>query len=134
MSESKREIVRLLFEQFERDGVDGALDLISEDFFVEVPPSLSAEPDVYEGHDGVRRYFAAFAGIDDVRFELLEFFEEGEVLITWLTLAGRGSTSGIDIEQQAAVAVWIEDGKVTRMEPHPDVDGARRAARMPKIG
>ena len=35
---------------------------------VEVPGSMSAEPDVYEGHAGARRYFAGFDGlIDEVR-------------------------------------------------------------------
>ena len=30
--------------------------------FIEIPPDLSAEPDVYLGHEGVRRYFAGFDG------------------------------------------------------------------------
>ncbi len=94
MSGSNTEIVRRLWERFEAGGTEGALDLISEDFVAEVPPSLSAEPDVYKGHDGVRRYFAAFAGIDDVRFELIDFLEEGDVVIAWMRLTGRGSVSG----------------------------------------
>ena len=53
--------------------LDGALELLSEDFVVVVPPSMSAEPDVYEGHAGAIRYFQGFDGlIEDVRFEPLE--------------------------------------------------------------
>ena len=129
MGESNREIVRRLWEQFEAGGIEGALDVISEDFVAEVPPSLSAEPDVYRGHDGVRRYFAAFAGIEDVRFELIDFLEEGDVVIAWMRLTGRGSVSGIDVEQEYAAATWVKDGKVTRIDPYPDVDSARQAAR-----
>ena len=129
MSESNREIVRRLWERFETGGIDSALDLISEDFVAEVPPSLSAEPDVYKGHEDIRRYFAAFAGIEDVHFRPVDFLEEGDVVIAWMRLTGRGSASGIDIEQESAAAVWVKDGKVTRMDPYPDVESARRAAR-----
>ena len=41
-----------------------------ENIVIEIPPELSAEPDTYQGHDGVRRYFAGFDGmIEDVRYE-----------------------------------------------------------------
>jgi ketosteroid isomerase-like protein len=130
MSEPSVEIVRRLFERFDRDGLEAALGLVSEDFVVEIPGSMSAEPDVYEGHDGARRYFAAFDGlIDDVRYEPLELFDEGEAVIVWLRLSGRGSMSGIEVEQHAAVVTRVEGGKVTRMEPHPDLDAARASLR-----
>jgi ketosteroid isomerase-like protein len=127
MSESRAATVRRLFERFNRDGVESALDLIADDFVAEVPPSLSAEPDVYEGHDGVRRYFAAFEGLTDVRFELLDVVEESDAVITWLRLTGRGSASGIEVEQYSAAVNWVVDGKVVRIEPHPDMDAARKA-------
>jgi ketosteroid isomerase-like protein len=89
---------------------------------------MSAEPDVYEGHDGARRYFAGFDGlIEDVRFEPLEFLEDGDAVIVWLRLTGRGAASGIEVEQHAAVVTWVKDGKVAGMEPHPDVETARQA-------
>ena len=114
MSQSNVELVRELLERF----------------VAEVPPSLSAEPDVYEGHAGVRRYMDAFEGyLDEVRFVPLEFHEEGEQVIVDLLLKGRGTVSGIEVEQRSAVVHWIEDGKVTRMEPFPDLDAAREALR-----
>lgn len=128
MSESSLETVRLLFERFEPDRVESALELISEDFVAEVPGSMSAEPDTYVGHDGARRYFAGFDGLlEDVRFEPIEIVEEGDAVIVWLRLTGRGAASGIEVEQHAAVVTRVEGGKVTRMDPHPDMDAARKA-------
>jgi ketosteroid isomerase-like protein len=128
MSESRLATVRRLFERFDPERLETALELISEDFVAEIPGSMSAEPDVYEGHDGARRYFAGFDGlIEDVRFEPLEFLDEEEAVIVCLRLTGRGAVSGIAVEQQAAVITWVEDGKVSRMEPHVDVDEARAA-------
>jgi ketosteroid isomerase-like protein len=130
MSESSAATVRRLFERFDPDGLQSALELISEDFVAEVPGSMSAEPDVYEGHDGARRYLAGFDGlIEDVRFEPIEFVEHGDAVIVWLRFTGRGAASGIEVEQHAAVVTWVEEGRVTRMQPHPDMDAAREALR-----
>jgi ketosteroid isomerase-like protein len=130
MGESDVDVVRQMFERFGGSGLESALELIAENASFEVPGDMSAEPDVYEGHEGARRYFAAFDGlIEDVRFEALEVEDAGEALIVWIRLSGRGAVSGIDVEQNAAVIVWLEDGKVVRMRPHPDMDAAREALR-----
>jgi ketosteroid isomerase-like protein len=130
MAESNIDLVRELLERFNRDDRDGVLELLSEDFVAEIPPSLSAEPDVYEGHEGVRRYLEAFEGLlEQVRFVPVEFHEEGGRVIVELFMRGRGVASGIEVEQRTAVVHWIEDGKVTRMEPFLDLDAAREALR-----
>lgn len=130
MADPKVELVRELLARFNGDDPGSIYELLSEDFRAEVPPSLSAEPDVYEGHAGVRRYMDGFRGyLDDVRFEALEYLVEGEQVIVDLVLKGRGATSGIAVEQRTAVVNWIAGGKVTRMEPYPDVEAARAALR-----
>jgi ketosteroid isomerase-like protein len=127
---SDLEVVRLLYGRFGTRDPESVLELLSEDFVGTVPPSLSAEPDVYEGHAGALRYLRGFAGsIDDVRFELLEVFEEGEYVIAQLRLTGRGATSGIEVELPTVVVNRIEDGKVERMDAYPDLDAAYAALR-----
>jgi ketosteroid isomerase-like protein len=130
MAESNVDLVRDLLQRFNGDDRDAIFELLSEDFFAEIPPALSAEPDVYEGHDGARRYLEAFEGLlEEVRFVVLEFHQEGEEVIVDLLLKGRGAASGIEVEQRSAVVHWIENGKVTRMLPFPDVEAAREALR-----
>src|SRR5215207_2182788 len=130
MAESNVSVVRRLLEHFADGQLEGALEVLSDDFVAVIPPSLSAEPDVYEGHDGARRYFAAFDGLmDDVRYEALEVIEEGDAVIVRLRLVGRGVASGIEVEQQAAALHRVENGKVTRIEAYPDVEAARAALR-----
>ncbi len=130
MTDPKVELVRELLERFNRSDRSGIFELLSENFVAEVPPSLSAEPDVYEGHEGARRYLDAFEGlIENVRFEPLDFHLEGEQVIVDLVLKGRGVASGIEVEQTSAVVHWIADGKVTRMDPYPDLEAAREALR-----
>jgi ketosteroid isomerase-like protein len=128
MAEPNVELVRELLDRFNRDDRTGIFELLSEDFLAVVPPSLSAEPDVYEGHAGAQRYLDAFEGLmEDVRFEALEFHPVGEHVIVDLVLKGRGAASGIAVEQRSAVLHCIEDGKVKRMDPYPDVEAALAA-------
>jgi ketosteroid isomerase-like protein len=128
--ESRLDLVRELFERFNGGDRDAVIELLSEDFVAEVPPSLSAEPDVYEGRAGALRYLEAFDGLlEDVRFEPLEFHEDGEQVIVELVLAGRGVASGIEVAQRAVVIVWVEEGKVRRMQAFPDLEAAREHLR-----
>jgi ketosteroid isomerase-like protein len=119
-----------MFSRFESGGLESALELISEDARFEVPGDMSAEPDVYEGHDGARRYFAGFEGmLEDLGFEPLEVQESDDALIVLMRFSGRGVTSGIEVEQYAAIVVWFDEGKVARMRPHPDMEAARATLR-----
>jgi ketosteroid isomerase-like protein len=123
-------VVRELFERFNSGDRNSVLELLAEDFVAEVPPSMSAEPDVYEGREGVLRYLEAFDGLmEDVRFEPVEFHEHGDTPIVELLLVGRGATSGIEVAQRAVVIVWVEDGRIKRMQPLPDLEAAREHLR-----
>jgi ketosteroid isomerase-like protein len=119
-------VVHELFERFNSGDRDSVIELLAEDFVAEVPPSMSAEPDVYQGRDGALRYLQAFEGLmEDVRFEPVEFHEHGDTPIVEMLLVGRGATSGIEVAQRAVVIVWVEQGKVKRMQPFPDLEAAR---------
>lgn len=130
MSDPNVELVRELYQRVNGDHPGSIYELLSEDFRAEVPPSMSAEPDVYEGHAGVRRYMDAFRGhLDDVRFEVVGIHLDGEHVIVDLLLKGRGAASGIPVEQVSAVVHTVTDGKVARMDIYPDVDTARASLR-----
>jgi ketosteroid isomerase-like protein len=130
MSDPSVELVEELLRRFNGDDRDAVFELLSEDVVVEIPPSLSAEPDVYEGHEGVRRYLDAFEGmLEQVRFDPVEFHRAGDQVIADMYLKGRGVASGIEVALRSAVIHWIEDGKVTRMLPCPDLETARETLR-----
>jgi ketosteroid isomerase-like protein len=129
MTESNLDLVRESMRRFNSDR-ENVYELLSEDVVVEIPPSLSAEPDLYEGHAGVRRYIEGFDGmLEDVRFELVELHPAGDQVIAELVLKGRGVSSGIEVALPSAVVHWIEDGKIVRMQPCPDLESAREALR-----
>lgn len=123
------ELVERLFAAFEGGQIDAVTELMSDDFVLIVPPSMSAEPDRYEGREGARRYMDAFEGaIDDVRFRADELLHPSPGCVLALVhLTGRGSSSGLPMDFTSAAIVRVRDGKVTGIEPHPDLASAREA-------
>jgi ketosteroid isomerase-like protein len=130
MAGTNLEIVRALLDRFGSGDLDALLEVVSADFVMEVPPSMSAEPDVYEGREGALRYLRGFDGmLEDVRFEALELIEEGEHVIAMMRLTARGVASGIEVAQLAAAVITLDQGKVMRIDSYPDLETAREAVR-----
>ena len=128
VSQSNVEVVRQLFERFAAGGIEPTLELFSEDVVIEIPPDMSAEPDDYHGHDGVRRYFAGFDGmIEDVRYEAIEVLPAGELVLAHVRLSGRGVSSGVDVDIEAYVVHELVDGRIARIRPYPERAAAESA-------
>ena len=128
VGEANVEVVRRLFELYGSAGIDAALEVLDEEIVIVIPPDLSAEPDTYHGHEGARRYFDGFQGmLEDIRYEALELIPEGEHVLVRARLAGRGVSSGLEVELESVVAHSVEGGKVTRIVPYTDLESARAA-------
>jgi ketosteroid isomerase-like protein len=131
VSEANVEVVRRLFDLYAEGGIEAVLEVFDEDVVIEIPPDMSAEPDTYRGHDGLRRYFHGFDGmLDDVRYEALELMSEGDLVLAHIRMAGRGVSSGLDVGLESVVLHELVGGKVVRMRPYPDLESARAAARQ----
>ena len=123
-------LVRRMLDTLNHEGVEAALELVAEDFHGVVPPELSAEPDTYDGHDGLRRYFDSFQEIlADLRFDAEELVEvaPGAVAARGL-ITGRGRESGIPVSMRVPGLYRIRDGKVIAIEAFTDWDAAVAAA------
>jgi ketosteroid isomerase-like protein len=112
MAHEDIEVVQRLVDAFNSGDIDGILALTHPDFEVEVPPELSAEPDVYIGHAGMRRYWESFHdALDEVRFELEGYWEADDAVVVAMRVSAKGRRTAIAIEQRNA-GVWrTSDGK-----------------------
>ena len=112
MSEGNVEVVGKLFELYASGGIEAVLEVMDEDIVIVIPPDVSAEPDSYHGHEGVRRYFAGFDGmLEDVRYEAFELIPEGEKhVLARAQLAGRGVSIGLEVDLQTVVVHTVEAG------------------------
>jgi ketosteroid isomerase-like protein len=130
MNEGNVEVVGRLFELYASGGIEAALEVMDEDIVIVIPADVSAEPDTYRGHEGARRYFAGFEGmLEDIRYEVFELLPEGDHVLARSRLAGRGVSSGLEVELQTVVVHAVEGGKITRIVPYTDLESARDALR-----
>jgi ketosteroid isomerase-like protein len=131
VSSDNVDILRRGLEAFNRDGVEGLIEILDPEFEGHTDPELTIEPGVYVGHAGIRRWFAGFEGfIDDVRFEPDEFIPAGDRVLVPGRLVGRGRDSGIEAAQRLFQVWTLRDGKVVRLESYTDMASARAAAGM----
>jgi ketosteroid isomerase-like protein len=101
----------------------------AEDVIWDMSRSTLMSAGVYEGHDGVERFFTDWLGTwDDYGLESLEILDAGEQVVVTFRQRGRGKTSGIVTERDFAGVYDLEDGKVTRYREYQTRDDAVRAA------
>jgi ketosteroid isomerase-like protein len=122
------EVVKQGFEALDTGGVEAMIELLDPDFEAVVPPELSVEPDTYRGHDGMRRYFAAFEGLEDVRFEYVDAVAAGDKVVVTMMLRAKGTDTGIPVEQLGHQVWTIRDGRAARVEAFANKSDALAAA------
>ena len=129
MSQQNVEALRRGFEALSSGDMERILAFVHPDFETVVPPEFSAEPDIYRGYDGVRRYFASFQeAMDEIRFEAEQVFDAGDSVVVEVRLTARGRETGIPVEQRINQVWWIQDGKATRAQTYSSLAEARDAA------
>src|ERR1700682_930778 len=103
MSQEDVEIVRQIFEVFNGEDIELILALTHPDFELEVPPDLSAEPDIYRGHDGMRRYWESFRdAMEEIRIEPAGFWDAGEAVGVAMRVTANGRRTASALEQLTA--------------------------------
>jgi ketosteroid isomerase-like protein len=122
-------LVDAAFAALDEGGVEGLVRYVHPDFEGVVPPELSAEPDTYTGHEGIRRYFALWdEDIEDLRFAPKEVFATDDAVIVILRITGRGRGSGAPAELLTPVRLTIVDGQLRTMEAYETLQAALAAS------
>ena len=112
MSRENVEIMRRGFEAMSRGDLPEILTFIHPEFEVTIPADLSAEPDTYRGHEGIRRYLRSFeAEMEDIRFLPERFWDVGENVVVDVLVTAKGKTTGIPVELRSGQVWTVRDGK-----------------------
>jgi ketosteroid isomerase-like protein len=113
VSRESVEVLRRLFDAFNCGDTDRVIELTHPEFSAEIPPEISAEPDTYRGHEGMRRYFDSFEEVmTEIHFQPEGFWDAGESVVVAMLLSARGKQTGIEVEQRSAGVWTIREGKV----------------------
>src|SRR5262249_47498677 len=98
---------------------------------IDVAASRSVEPDVYHGHDGVRRYFeGTWDGWDDVRLEPERLWDADDRVVVAILATGRDRHTAIPTEMRSAGAFTVGERQVLRIRVYATPDQALEAVRL----
>jgi hypothetical protein len=116
ISSTDAEIVRRMFDDFNRGDFDAALALVDERVEWEVPPGLPDSMGAWTGHRELFDGFARFIGGWERLTSELEVLREAEGRVVVDTRwHGRSRGTGIEVDQHIAQVYELRDGKVTRV-------------------
>jgi ketosteroid isomerase-like protein len=129
MSRKNVDIVRRGLEAFNSEDMERILAFAHPDFETEVSPELSAEPDIYRGHEGIRRYFDSFRdAMEEIRFQPERFWDAGESVVVALRLTAKGRQTAIPVEQRIAQVWSIRDDRAIGVRTYASTSEALDAA------
>jgi uncharacterized protein len=116
MSQENVEIVRRLYETYDRGDYWAGLDSIDPD--IEVETRLGMDLDgTYRGHAGLGEMMRAFWGeFEDIRSWIEEAIPAGSHVVVAARFSGRGKRSGVEIDMPAWHVWSLRDGKVVRWQ------------------
>ena len=128
MSQENVEVVTRLVEAWNRADVEAILALFVPDCEVLFPPEVP-EPGPFRGHAELRGWVEGFlAAWESHHAEVVDLTEEGDLVLAMLHLTGRGSGSGIEMDETDAHLFTLRDGKVTRWRNFSQRSDALEAA------
>jgi ketosteroid isomerase-like protein len=112
MSKENVEFVRRISDLVNDEGYEAALPAIAPEFEFETPAAMAAEPDVYRGAEGIRRWWESFyEAMDEVRIVAERYIDAGDWVVVPSKLVTRGRHSGLVAEQGVVLAWAIRDEK-----------------------
>jgi ketosteroid isomerase-like protein len=114
MSQENVEMVRSAFEAFARQDMDTALKAAAPDFALDLSQAVGMDRDIYDA-DQWRRLVGEFASAwESVRWELDEFIDAGDHVVTPFTneLLGR---DGIKVTARGFWVWTIRDATIARI-------------------
>lgn len=124
------ELIREAYRRWNEEGVDAFLEMVDEDADWQ-PPSYAPEPGPYRGREEIRAGLSAyFDTFDEFRPTPQAMYETGEpgrylVLVSTFT---RGKASGVETTIDVGHLITVDDGRLMRLEVHPDRGDAFEAA------
>jgi ketosteroid isomerase-like protein len=120
MSRENVEVVVTAYERF--NGGEGRPDL---EFWHEDGEYHAAREDpdyaVHRGFAAIKAQFARWVeAYPDLRVELVEAGDNGDVVFAWVRMTGHGAESGIPMEMELAHVITMRDGKATKLVEYFD--------------
>jgi ketosteroid isomerase-like protein len=129
MSHENVEIVRGLFEAFQREsGAQSVIAALDPAIVWQVRSDLP-DAQTYTGHEGFRRLLGTFEEVlDESWYQPVQLLEAGDQVVVSLRWGGLGKASGVAGELEETWVFTLCDGKVTHVKEFATRSAALEAA------
>ena len=129
MSQAHVELVRAVWEAWERGDTDAVLSFIDPDVEWLTAIERGLAGGVYHGHQGMRENWNLWrTEFDDFSIQADEIRDLGdERVLTLARIQFRGRASGIMVESELALLMTIRDGKIVHSEDYLSYKDALKA-------
>ena len=118
MSQENVEIVRRVWETWERGDLTGWLDLVSDDLVTRRPGLDNA---TYHGKEGFLEQASEWnEGFTEWSVAAQKFIDAGDQVVVQNHQTGRGEASGAPIEMDVWFVHTVDDGKVVQVDMYLD--------------
>jgi uncharacterized protein len=115
MSQENVEIVRALFDAWERGGLDAVAEFWDPQIDWRAVEGAIDDAGPISGVDAMRAYLQEGLDLfDEVSLEPEELIDAGDQVVAVQRVSGRGKASGIETELRYAVVYTVRGGKIVR--------------------
>ena len=128
MSQENVEIVRRAYQALNLGDIDALLALCDVGFRLDMSDRV-LNPAVYEGHDGIRRFYAEVREVwASYTWEPEDLVESDDNVVALLRATGTGAGSGIEMGQRTAMIWTVRNDRATSLRFYRDRQAALEAA------
>ena len=111
MSSQDVEIVQRAHDALNRGDMDALVGLCDAGFRLDMSDRIF-NPAVYEGHEGIRRFYSEVRDVwASYVWQPEEIIEAGENIVALLRSTGRGRGSGVEVERDTAMLWSLSGGR-----------------------
>jgi ketosteroid isomerase-like protein len=133
MSQENVEVVKRLYDAFNRDDFDAGLALCDSEVVIDRSNSIGPDAQTYRGHPGLEQFWSEWKRAwADTRWEIDECIDNGGNVVVLGRLYARGAASGVSVEANVSQVVVVRGGKVLSSKLFQSRSDALEAAGLPE--
>jgi len=124
MPSENLELVERAHRALNGGDIDALVNICSEEFRLDMSDRIF-NPAVYDGHDGIRRFYAEVQEVwETYVWDPERLIEAGSDVVALLRSTGRGRESGAEVERETAIVWSLRDGSLTGLRFYRNRDEA----------
>jgi ketosteroid isomerase-like protein len=115
MSQANVELVMKVHTAVIQGDLEGLLSVAhpNAEYRAATQQAIEGEGTAFRGHDGICRWFRELHDLyEDLDSDILEVRDLGDQVVIVFLVRGRGTASGVTLEQSLAQVVTLQQGKV----------------------